>query len=146
MPEQDPHGDDPSLQAPPKLVEALKRLQQQSGIQVPPQIDEAALSQARLHLSHVQQLKEREGPRRLTAEELVLAARSESSAKPWSQKFGAGSPGPRSRNEPSRIPWRKILAWAIALALVAGLLALLLPWHWTPHGASPAIRQPVFHR
>ena len=59
MPEQDPHGDDPSLQAPPKLVEALKRLQQQSGIQVPPQIDEAALSQARLHLSHVQQLKER---------------------------------------------------------------------------------------
>jgi len=146
MPEQDPHGDDPSLQAPPKLVEALKRLQQQSGVQVPLQIDEAALSRARLHFSRVQQRPERSECRGLTGEELALAGRSENKGKRWAERFGGDSSRPISHEKPGRLPWRKILAWAIALALLAGLLALLLPWHWTPHGASPAIRQPMFHR
>lgn len=52
-PDNQPHDQDEALQAPPKLVAALKRLPQEP-VFIPPTVDEAVLRAARKHL---------EGPR-----------------------------------------------------------------------------------
>jgi hypothetical protein len=134
MPDQDLQLGNDESEAPPRLVEALRRLPQPV-LLVPPQIDAAALSRPRLHLARVREMQGL-GPE-LEAYRLDLAARAgEAGAAPVGQLL------PRPKIEVRRTPkawW--YLTWKL-LALAAMLaVALWLSREWHRHGGiQPAVK------
>jgi hypothetical protein len=133
MPDQIPQHGNEEPEAPLRLIEALRRLPQPL-LLVPPQIDAAALSRARLHLSHIREIQ---GPgQEPEAYRLALAARSgeegPAPAGPLPSRPGAGLP-------PTPLAWWKV-AWKI-LALAALLAAgLWLAREWREHGRIEPVK------
>jgi hypothetical protein len=143
MPDPNQRNEDSNLEAPPKLAEALRRLERDV-IAVPPEVDEAALSRARLHLSQIKQSQTGTEMRRsLSGEELALAARSETRGKKWSGHFAPDTLTPVVREQTSHLPWGKIVAWAVVLAVVAAVVLWLIPRSRSSRGAIPAIHSTV---
>jgi hypothetical protein len=89
MPDEDPEPGNEGIDAPPRLIEALRRLPQPV-VLVPAHVDAAALSRPRLHLARVREMQG-QGPE--SGEyRLALAARS--------AKAGAAPVGtPEARRE-----------------------------------------------
>ena len=127
MSEQNQPDEDLNLQAPPKLVEALRGLEQQV-ILVPPQIDEAALSRPRLHLRRLRQHREQaQDSMPVGSEELALAARAAETSRPVGP---LASEGGRDRRPGRSWGW-KVGLWLAIVALITTLL--LVHAFWNPH-------------
>jgi hypothetical protein len=113
------------LRAPPRLVEALRRLDQHD-IEVPPQVDHYALNRPRLLLSQIRRRRQGSDDSAIAPEEeLPLAARTQTSGLPAAPFATRESlpPAPPRRGQ-FRV-W-KLLLLVIALVLGAILLLRLL--------------------
>jgi hypothetical protein len=123
MAEQDhlPDPEEQGLEAPARLIEALRGLEQPL-ILVPPQIDQAALGRPRVLLAQIRR-RLSESEESLAPAELPLAAKSQSPdapPAPFTPRDNLPAVNPRK----GRLRLWKFLFWAALIAAFAAVLLL----------------------